>query len=189
MATAPFDASKAVTFDLALGEIRQGAAPRRVLVAADALAKLCDAAGREAAASFGRALGEMIGRRASGGIEGNPRDASLEAVVDHLSGEWALAGLGSLGFERWGHALVVVVDHAPSGADGLLESTLAAAISGVAGSSLVCVPLAREEARVRFLVTGTAGAAKVRDWLGAGVAWADALRRLQPVHAARGGEA
>jgi hypothetical protein len=190
MATAPFDASKAVTFDLAHGEIRLEDEARRVLVAADALVQLCDAAGGDAVTSFGRSLGEGIARRIAGGIEGSVRDASLETVVDHLSGEWALAGLGSLHFERWGHALVVIIDHALSGpsGEGLLESTLAAAISGAAGGVLSCVRLAREEGRVRFLVTGSTGAEKVRGWLGSGVAWADALGRLQP-GAPRGGAA
>jgi hypothetical protein len=191
MATAPFDASKAVTFDLALGEIRLEHAARRMLVAADAIVKLCEAAGAEAVTSFGHALGESIGQRVARGIGGSVRDASLEAVVEHLSGEWALAGLGSLGIERWGRALVVVVDHGPGGADGdrLVEPTLASAMSRAAGTELRSVLLARDGARARFLVTGALGAEKVRTWIGSGVSWAEALVRLHPGRSEQGGKA
>ena len=38
----------------------------------------------------------------------------MEDVLDHLGGELALLGLGSLGLERWGRALVLTVEGAPS---------------------------------------------------------------------------
>src|SRR5262245_38721231 len=110
-----FDPSKAVTFDLSHGLVHLEGAPSRLLVPSDALVLLAKAAGPEAAAMFGRSLGEAMGRRvasrlaATEGVSSTP----VEVVVDHLGGELALAGLGSLGLERWGRALVLVVDQSP----------------------------------------------------------------------------
>lgn len=108
------------------------------------------------------------------------RAAGASAVVEHLGGELAMTGLGSLGLERWGRALVLVIDQSPLGAggDGLLECVLAGALEAAVGERSTVVVLARDEVRVRFLVTGPAGADKVRAWLSEGVSWGDALVRL-----------
>jgi hypothetical protein len=116
----------------------------------------------------------------------------VESVLEHLGGELALAGLGSLGLERWGRALVLVVDQSPLGANGdpLLESVLAAAVEAAAGRSARAVLLGRDGVRARFLVTGDAGVAKVKAWLAEGSTWGDALVRLHaPARANEGGEA
>src|SRR5262249_55758598 len=110
-----FDPSKAVTFDLSHGLVHLEGAPSRLLVPAEALGALAAAAGAEATRAFGRTLGEALGRRAGGRLAegGGLRGASADAVIEHLGGELALAGLGSLSLERWGRALVLVVDQSP----------------------------------------------------------------------------
>lgn len=183
MDTPPFDPSKAVRFDLVRGQVRHGDSAPDVLVPATTLVKLCELAGADATNAAGRALGEPIGRRVASRLRrtvGDARGASVEAFVDHLGGELTLAGVGSLGAERWGRALVLVVDHCPLGAggDGLVASLLGAAISAATGTEARCLLLARDDVRARFLVTGAAGADKVSSWLGSGVSWGEALVRL-----------
>ena len=197
MPEARFDPSKAVTFDLASGLVHIEGAPSRVLVPADALRALCDAAGGDAAAAFGAALGTPMGRRVASrftegaaGIGDSVRKASIEAVVDHLGGEMAIAGLGSLTIERWGYALVLVVDHSPleGAGDRLLEAVLAGALEASTGQRVRTLSLGRDGTRARFLAAGSAAVEKARAWIEQGISWGEALARLHkdPTAAARG---
>jgi hypothetical protein len=134
-----------------------------------------------------------MGRRAAARLgNGGAAAAPVEAVIEHLGGELALTGLGSLGLERWGRALVLVVDHSPLGADGdaFLEGVLAAAVAATVHSDGVrALRVGRDGVRTRFLLGGPAGTDKVRTWLAEGVPWSEALIRLHhpPVDApARG---
>ncbi len=178
-----FDPSQAVTFDLTHGLVHLEGAQSRLLVPAGALLALTGAAGAEATAAFARAIGDAMGRRVSARLgegAGGVGAASVETVVEHLGGELALAGLGSLGLERWGRAAVLVVDQSPLGVagDGVLEGVLAASIEASAGRSVHVVRLGRDGVRARFLLGGPAGVEKMRAWLAAGVPWGEALVRL-----------
>jgi hypothetical protein len=184
MASPPFDASKAVTFDLSRGQI-QKEDESRLLVSAKALVSLCQAAGPEATTTFGHAAGSAIGEAVAKRFEragGDTKGAAIEAVVEHLGGELAVAGFGALSVERWGRALVLVVDRGPGGGEGdkLLAPLLASAVSKATKVEARCVRLARDGERARFLITGPKGAEKVRDWLMSGVSWGEALVRLHP---------
>lgn len=190
MAFAPYRPDHDVTFDLAHGLVHLEGAPARVLVPADALAALCAAAGPEAVATFGHAMGHAMGLRVASrlaplaGPDGDAptgaRAASADTMVDHLGAELSLAGLGSLGIERWGHALVLVVDHCPLGArgDALLEPLLSEAVGTTTGRRVHAVLLARDGVRARFLLANGAAADRVRAWLGGGASWGEALTRL-----------
>jgi hypothetical protein len=183
MASPPFDASKAVTFDLSRGEIRKDGDDRRVLISARAVTALCQAAGDDATSAFGQALGESIGAAIATRFErtgSDARGASIESIVEHLAGELAVVGLGTVSVERWGRALVLVVDHSNGDQDKVLAPLLGATVSRAAKVQARCVRLTREGERARFLVTGESGASKVRDWLSAGVPWGEALVRLHP---------
>lgn len=175
-----FDPSKSVTFDLSHGLVHLDGAPLRLVVPADALGELCATAGPEATARFGRAMGETLGQRAAPRLDSGARTASVEAVLEHLGGELSLAGLGSLGLERWGRALVLVVDHSPieGAGDALLEAVLASALEAMSGQNVRALLLGREGGRARFLVAGGVGAEKVRAWLDDGLSWGEALVRL-----------
>jgi hypothetical protein len=178
-----FDPAKAITFDLSRGQVADAARNPRVLVPAAALFSLCSAAGADAAASFARAIGDAIGAAVASRFEAagmSTNGAAIDEVVEQLGGELGVAGFGVLSAERWGRGLVLVVDHAPGEADRLLEAVLAAAVGRAAGAQVRCVRLAREGQRVRFLVTGAAGADKVGAWLREGVSWGEALVRLHP---------
>src|SRR5882757_7370047 len=116
MSNPPFDASKAVTFDLSRGQIQKDDEPR-LLVSARALMELCHAAGGEATSVFARTAGESIGAAIARRFEnagGDTQGASIDSVVEHLSGELAICGFGSLSVERWGRALVLVIDRGPA---------------------------------------------------------------------------
>lgn len=187
MSHPPFDPSRAVTFDLAHGQVHLEDAPRRVLVPAEALLSLSAQAGDDALRALARALGEPMGRRLSRRL-GEMKAATISAVVEHLGGELALLGLGSLALERWGRALVLVVDQSPFGEEGdvLLAATVEAALAQATGRELGCVVLDRDEARVRFLVVNPSSAKEAREWLEEGQSWGDVLVRLHEGDRPRG---
>ncbi len=183
MATPPFDAAKAVSFDLARGVIAVRGGASSVLVPVDVLGELCRAAGDDATATFARVLGERVGtevRRRLESLGTDARAASIDVVLEHLAGEWATLGFGALTVERWGRALVFVADHValPSSADGLLSALLGGALAAASGRDCRCVALAREGERLRLLVTSSDVASRARGWLGDGVAWGEVLVRL-----------
>ena len=191
MSNPPFDVSKAVTFDLARGQIQKDGSDARLLVSANALVALCRAAGVDASSVFARATGQSIGAAIATRFERAGTDvgrAAIDAVVEHLSGELAVAGFGRLSMERWGQALVLVLDHGPAtdAGDELVRALLGAAVAGAARLDLECVRLAREGERARFLIAGRKGAEKVRKWLSSGVSWGEALVRLHPAQSGRG---
>jgi hypothetical protein len=191
MSNPPFDASKAVTFDLSRGQIQKEGSDARLLVSATALVALCRAAGLDAASTFARATGQSIGGAIAARFERAGSDvsaAAIDTVIEHLSGELAVAGFGRLSAERWGQALVLIVDYGPAteAGDELLRSLLGAAVAGAARLDLECVRLAREGERARFFIAGRKGAEKVRQWLGSGVSWGEALVRLHPAQSGRG---
>ncbi|HMI83682.1 MAG TPA: hypothetical protein VK550_06275 [Polyangiaceae bacterium] len=191
MSNPPFDASKAVTFDLSRGQIQKDGTDPRWLVSASAVIALCRDAGGEAASTFARATGQSMGAAIAARFEragGDVSAAAIDAVFEHLSGELAVAGFGRLSIERWGQALVLVLDHSPASESGdeLVRALLGAAVAGAAKLDLECVRLAREGERARFFIAGRRGAEKVRQWLGSGVSWGEAIVRLHPAQPSRG---
>lgn len=183
MPSRSFDPAKAVTFDLPRGQIRDGGSGTRLLVPAPALLALCASATPEAIAAFARDIGDAIGSTVARRFEALGMavgSASVDEVTEHLGGELAVAGFGMLTVERWGRALVLVVDHGPAHADAdrILSPLLAAAVTRATGKEAESVRLGREGQRARFLVTSRAASKKVGEWLRAGVSWGDALVRL-----------
>lgn len=174
-----FDPSYALEFDFGRGQVRKANAGERVVVPSDALLALCQGASEDAVRDFGRRLGIEAGRTMNDRL-GEAWQASLETVVEHLGGELALMGLGSLGLERWGQALVLTLTHSPLGwaGDLLLGSVLEGAMQRSFGRDVVAIKLVRDMDQVRFLIAGHDGAHKVNHWLSQGVAWGEVLSRL-----------
>ncbi len=204
MAVVRYSPDHDVTFDLAHGLVHLEGAEARVLVPAGALSELCLAAGEEAVAKFGQAMGRAMGLRVAGRLAGfaGPPDGGDEAgasehaagvgtMVDQLGAELSLAGLGSLGLERWGLALVVVVDHCPLAASGdrLLAALVGEAVGSATGRAVTAVFLARDGVRGRFLLTSSAVGERVAEWLRSGVSWGEALTRLHAAPATSSSEA
>jgi hypothetical protein len=180
MALPQFDASQSVKFDIARGSVElQGAGPR-LLVPPDALLDLCKHAGEEALRDFGRRLGTEAGRRMQELLGRAADTASIEGFVDHLGGNLALLGLGSLSVERWGRALVFVIEGCPLGSAGdtLLGAVLEGAVQRCLGRDAHMVPLERDDKRVRLLATSSSGATKAKALLAQGVKWGDVLSRM-----------
>jgi hypothetical protein len=196
------DLTSAVRFDLPGGAVhttgvglagQAGVAEERaILVPVAALAEALASAPRDTREHVARAIGGAIGRRAAarfGGIEG-VRTASVDAVVESLTAEIALAGFGVLALERWGKALVVVLQAPPAFESNffapLLEAALGAATAWATRATLTCMHLPDKPAGkqgdddgLRFLVARASSAEQVRMWMSSGVTWAEALRKLQ----------
>ena len=182
-----FNPTEAVTFDLDFGHIHLDGAPTRVMVPATDLVALCAAAGPEQAARFGKSVGESLGRRVATRLGGSTderigklADQDYVQVFEHLAGELALIGVGSLSTERWGSALIMVVDQSPLGVegDGLLGSIIEAALQFMTDSAVQAVRLERDGVRVRFLLLDSDAGREVRARLARGASWGAILAAL-----------
>jgi hypothetical protein len=177
MGTPRFDPTHSLEFNLDRGSVKLSGSLERVLLPADALAALVRGADGETRRDFARRLGTEAGRRVAERLDAS---ASPEAVVEHLGGEVALMGLGSIGFERWGRVLVVTVHGSPLRGEGddILAGIIEGALQRAFGRSAGVVPIQRDDTLVRLLVVSAGAAERVRSWLGSGLSWGDALARL-----------
>ncbi|MFO0568862.1 MAG: hypothetical protein U0263_24580 [Polyangiaceae bacterium] len=180
MAVPRFDPSHSVKFDLGRGSVHLEGAGPRLLVPPDALVDLCRHAGQESLADFGRKLGTEVGRRIGEQWGDAGQNIGVEGFIEHLGGNLALLGFGSASLERWGRALVFVVEGSPLGAAGdpLLAAIFEGALQRLMGRDARAVVLGRDADHVRFLIAGEKGASKVRALLASGKAWGDALAAL-----------
>jgi hypothetical protein len=177
MGVSSFDPMHAVRFDLRHGSVRTGSEGERVLlVPTAALDDVALSAPPEAVEALGRALGSAIGRRAAARL-GDPGAAAVDAFVTQLAGEAAIAGVGALSIERWGHALVVVVADSPL-VGTLLAPLVASAVEAASGRSVACALLSRDEQAARILVGSASGVARVKEWIASGMPWGEALVKL-----------
>lgn len=181
MALPRFDPAHSVKFDLAAGTVQLDGCGPRLLVPPDALMDLCKHAGEESLRDFGRKLGTEVGRRMADQMGDALETAGLEGFLEHLGGNVALLGLGSVSLERWGKALLFVIEASPLGSAGgpLLAAVIEGALQRCLGRTTRAVVLSRDSEHVRIFVTGDAGAQKVERWLSEGTSWGDALARLQ----------
>ncbi|HEX4475025.1 MAG TPA: hypothetical protein VH142_08115 [Polyangiaceae bacterium] len=175
--TERFNPTHAVRFEIGRGRVSIDGSEARLLIPADALGRLCESASDEGIKDFGRRVGTDIGRRVASRLgEG----ASVAAMVEHLGGDLALVGMGSLSVEVWGRALVLNVVDSPLGKDGdrLLAAVLEGAIQRAMARDAAVVPIERVDGKVRLVVVNPMTASKVRKWLADGVSWGDTLVRL-----------
>jgi hypothetical protein len=186
MAVTRFDPSHSVKFDLGRGSVHLEGTGPRVLVPADALVELCKHAGADSLTDFGRKLGTEVGLRVTSHWGDSGQNISVEGLVEHLGGNLALLGLGSLSLERWGKALVFVVEGSPLGAPGdpLLAAVIEGALQRCMGRDGRAVTLGRDDGHVRFLMVGASGADRVRAWMAEGTSWGEAIARLHEGSAA-----
>jgi hypothetical protein len=180
MSQRSFDPKHAVEFDLSKGEVKLVGASQRVLVPASALAALMAAAPAEAVRELGKAWGMEAGQRLRARVGGELRQASLDQMVEELGGELALSGLGSLGIERWGRALVITVDGAPFGEAGreLVRSLVTSLLATAFERDVRLVKLAPEGSSDRFLVASAEASEDATRWLAEGQTLGQVLERL-----------
>lgn len=176
-----------LSFDLAEGLVRLGG-EARVVLPISVLVTFVGAATAEVRRGFARALGESIGQVATIRMKEEDFaaplalvDASPEAALSELAAAWALAGLGGLGMERWGRALVMTIDNAPlpRDTDDLIEVILEGALERATGRTVHVAQLERHRNRLRFFVGNDRAVEKIRGLLARDIAWADALSQLQ----------
>lgn len=180
MVQAKFDPALALKFDLGRGTVSQVGAGPRLILPVEVLTRLVEGADAEAVRDAGHHLGAEVGKRVLGSL-GDVSRAEPASVLEHLGGELALLGLGSLSLERWGQALVFVHEHGalPEAAEGLVAAIFDGALLRLFGASARAVRVARADGRVRYLISNQRAADRVADWLSAGVPWGEALTRLQ----------
>ena len=177
MGTPRFDPTHSLEFNLDRGSVKLSGSLERVLLPADALAALLRGADAETRRDFARRLGTEAGRRVAERLDAG---ANSEAVVEHLGGEVALMGLGALGVERWGRALVVTVTGSPlrAAGDELLAGLVEGALQRAFGRHTAVVALGRDDTLVRLLLVSSNAAERVRAWLAEGTSFGDVLGRL-----------
>jgi hypothetical protein len=182
MAGSAFDASGAVRFDVKAGAASDARGARLVLVptaALEALERTTPGALAHVGAEVGRACGARVAARLGG--ESGVRGSTLEAVVSHLAGELAIAGVGAVHLERWGRAMVIVVANPGVNSDGFVCATLAGAIHASAGREVAIAPLGREGTTARYFVGTPATVTKAKSLVSQGKSWSDILGILQKV--------
>lgn len=172
-----FDSTHAVRFDLAQGAVRAAHHEERLLlVPSSVLDDLILSASAETVDALARSMGAAIGRRAAARI-GADTDGSVGSFVAQLAGEAAISGVGSWSLERWGRAMVVVVEHSPL-PTALLAPLVASALEAAAGRAVWCTLLVRDERAARVLVASENGVARVKAAIASGTSWGEALTML-----------
>jgi hypothetical protein len=178
-----FDAARAVRFEIERGSVHAYGDARVAIVPVEAFDAIASSTAADAVAS---SIGAAIGKRVASRV-GDVRAATIEAVTTQLAGELAVAGYGALSLERWGRALVLVVEGAAL-PGAMLERVIASALSAATGNGVVaCATLGRDATTARVLVASEGAADRARQWIASGVAWGDVLTRLH-TDAQRGGE-
>jgi hypothetical protein len=149
-----------------------------VVLPAQAVETLLRAAPAGSRADLGRDIGAAMGQRVAqrlGGAEG-VRSASLETVVNELAIEVALAGLGQLGIERWGRAMVVDLSGGPLAQQAeMLAGLVGGAISAATGSNASAVSVGDG----RYFVGSQRACERLRGLITHGMAWGEAIARMQ----------
>ena len=180
MAEPQFNPAQSLKFDFGRGQVTLQGQGSCLVVPKEALLELLAAAGDEATRNFGHQLGADVGRRIAERLGTGVQRVSIDVFVDQLGGELALLGLGSLAVERWGMALVVVMNGAPAGKAGtaLLGAVVSGALQRALSRDTAVIELARGDEGLRLLVVSKSAAPKVQQWLNDNVAWGEVIARL-----------
>src|SRR5512142_1214261 len=149
-----FDPALALKLDFDQGQVTLRGHGPCLVVPKGALLDLLSNAGDEATANFGQQLGVEVGRRMVESLGSSITRASIEGFVEHLGGELALLGFGALAVERWGQALVLVIDGAPAGTTGaaLVSAVVAGALQRALSRDTAVVELMKGDNTLRLLV-------------------------------------
>jgi hypothetical protein len=180
-----------VDFDLSRGRVDRrapsdggGAQDEQVaLVPISALIGLEKLAGVDATRKFARTIGVSLGRRVASrlGSGAGVAGAPLEAFVSALATEVAVSGWGALHVERWGKAMVLVVEHAPALPSGVFAALLEGAVEAAAAREVHAVALTGERSDsgvARVLIASQKSAEEARRWIIEGANEAVVIQRL-----------
>lgn len=175
-----FDPARAVRLDFPRGAALASDDERVVLLPAAALTELTLEAPAELRLTLGKAMGASLGARVAsrlGGSEGAAK-TTLEGFLNELAGEVAASGLGTLGLERWGRALVVTVGNAAVEDDSFLAGLVGAALATATGKDTHAVHLTSTEGQAKLLVASRGTAERVRGYVAAGESFGVILEKL-----------
>ena len=177
MAVPPFDPNGAVRFDLTSGAASDSGGARLVLVPSAALSQL----GPDALTHIGQAIGRACGARVASRLGGDAgvRATELGAVITHLAGELAIAGIGGVHIERWGRAMVAIVNNPSIDNDMFLGAVLGGSLSAASGREVAAAAIGRERGSVRYFLGSPSTADQVRVLVGKGMSHAEVLASLQ----------
>lgn len=189
-----FDPARSVSFDLARGQVELRDGDPQLLVPAAALSALFGGEGDPR--GFGRAVGVgAVGRVAARfaasarpglGVGRGPnvrelmRAASLETIVELLGGELATMGLGSLRVERWGQALLFVLDPCTldERADEMLCGLVEGALESVAARPASAIVIDRADSSARILVASADAVSRAKLILARGSSFVEVITAL-----------
>jgi hypothetical protein len=188
--TSFYNHSAPLRFDLNRGRISNRDGDGFVLVPLAVMSELCRELSEDSLTSFGYAMGTEVGRRLQQRLSGSAGDsgASLNDVVGAMGDELATAGLGTLGVEIWGNALVFTLQEAvlSFGGDGTgldrADSLIAALLSGVLMRAFSrdsnVVALGRSGRTARFVACSPGTSEHVERWVAERLSAAEVLARL-----------
>ncbi len=187
-----FDLSRGRVDRRAPADVKGGQDEQVALVPISALVGLEKLAGHDVTRKFARTIGVSLGRRVATklGSATAVGGASLEGFVSALAAEIAVSGWGALHLERWGKAMVLVVEHAPALPAGAFAALLEGAVEAAAAREVHAVALTGERgdsSAVRVLVASAKSAEAARRWLIEGATEADVIRRLHDASKQSGG--
>ena len=151
-----------------------------VLLPAAALTELTLEAPAELRLTLGKAMGASLGARVASRLGGSDGAAktTLEGFLNELAGEVAASGLGTLGLERWGRALVVTVGNAAVEDDSFLAGLVGAALATATGKDTHAVHLTSADGQAKLLVASRGTAERVRGYVAAGDSFGVILEKL-----------
>jgi hypothetical protein len=179
-----FDPAQALRIDLARGQLSLagsgGGSGNRLLVPLDSMIDLLSSADNDAITAFGAGIGTDMGRRVRDRLGSAVDQASVELFLEHLGGEIALAGLGSLSLERWGYALVLVLEGLKDAAslEILVAALLEAVIQRALSRDVTVVSLGRQADALKFAMLGRHAKDQVEQAMAAGKSLGDVLTQL-----------
>lgn len=166
-----------VTFDLEKGHVRHAGQDnaRQLVVPASVFARLL-AASKDEALAAARELGHVVGERVS---STKRPDTSIDEGLAAIAEELGLVGIGAVSMEKWGRAVLFVVDDAPDLRDDFFAALLEGTLSEVVTTHPVRArSLGRGGGKLRIFVGRPATAARLGRMLDEGVGWGDAIVRL-----------
>jgi hypothetical protein len=175
-----FDPARAVRIDFPRGAALASDDERVVLLPAAALTELTLEASPELRLTLGKAMGASLGARIASRLGGSDgaSGSTLETFLNELAGEVAASGLGTLGLERWGRALVITVGNAAVDDDAFLAGLVGAALATATGKDTHAVQLSSTDGTAKLLVASRATAERVRGWIAGGETFGKIMEKL-----------
>ena len=174
-----FDISEAIEFNLPHGQVGvQQSAPQMVLPAT-VLNRLCRMQNRATLQEVGAQLGREVSRRLRV-MTLSHEEHALDVVLEQLGWQLAASGLGVLGLERWGSALVMTLKHCPLdlAADDLVGAMFEQVFDQVWECRTSVLAVSHRDTARRWLVVDPKVGLRVIGWFNIGLSWNEVMEKL-----------